>query len=65
MRQAQQVVRLRHRGRRLDQYGVADVGGRELRRVPEFDDCLRLAREADVPVRDVLAAASGLPPDGD
>lgn len=45
------------------QVKVALLGGEALRRVPEFADCLRLAREANVPVRDVLAAATGTPVD--
>jgi uncharacterized protein (DUF111 family) len=39
------------------QVKVALLGGEVLRRVPEFDDCLRVAEAAGVPVRDVLAAA--------
>jgi len=38
---------------------VALDGDRVLRRVPEFEVCAKLAREAGVPVRDVLAAAAG------
>jgi uncharacterized protein (DUF111 family) len=37
---------------------VARRDGRVLKAAPEFDDCLRLAREASVPVKDVLAAAA-------
>jgi len=44
------------------QVKVALLGGKALRRIPEFSDCLRLARQAKVPVRDVLAAA-GIPPE--
>jgi len=32
--------------------------GQVLTRQPELDDCLKLAREADIPLRDVLSAAS-------
>lgn len=39
---------------------LALAGDKVLRRVPEFDDCLALARSAGVPVRDVLAAAGGV-----
>ena len=38
---------------------AALVGGRVLRRVPEFEACAEIARKAGVPVRDVLAAAAG------
>ena len=38
---------------------VALAGDRVLRRVPEFEACAELARSAGVPVRDILAAASG------
>ena len=44
---------------------VALSGGRELRRVPEFEACAELARRAGVPVRDVLAAAAAAPADED
>ncbi len=36
---------------------LALLGGEVLRRMPELDDCARLARAAGVPLRDVLAAA--------
>jgi uncharacterized protein (TIGR00299 family) protein len=39
---------------------VALVGDVVLRRVPEFEACAELAHAAGVPVRDVLAAASGV-----
>jgi uncharacterized protein (TIGR00299 family) protein len=39
------------------QVKVALLGDEELRRMPEFNDCLRVAEAAGVPVRDVLAAA--------
>jgi uncharacterized protein (TIGR00299 family) protein len=39
---------------------VALAGDTVLRRVPEFEACAELAREAGVPVRDVLAAASAV-----
>ena len=40
---------------------LALAGDRVLRRVPEFEDCAALARKTGVPVRDILAAASGGP----
>ena len=42
---------------------VALSGDTVLRRVPEFEPCAELARKAGVPVRDVLAAAGGVPVD--
>lgn len=39
---------------------VAIAGDTVLRRVPEFEACAELARNAGVPVRDVLAAAGGM-----
>ena len=39
---------------------VALAGDTVLRRVPEFEACAELARQAGVPVRDVLAAAGGV-----
>ena len=38
---------------------LALAGDEVLRRVPEFEACAALARQAGVPVRDVLAAAGG------
>ncbi len=38
---------------------VALTGGQVLRKIPEFEACAELARQAGVPVRDVLAAAGG------
>ena len=38
---------------------VALAGGQVLRKIPEFEACAELARQAGVPVRDVLAAAGG------
>lgn len=43
---------------------VALIGDEVLRRVPEFEACADLARSAGVPVRDVLAAASGTGDEG-
>jgi uncharacterized protein (TIGR00299 family) protein len=39
-------------------FKVARRHGRVLNAAPEFDDCLRLARERGIPVKDVQAAAS-------
>ncbi|MGD9252993.1 MAG: nickel pincer cofactor biosynthesis protein LarC [Holophagae bacterium] len=44
---------------------VAMAGERLLRRVPEFEACAELARNAGVPVRDILAAAAGVIEEGD
>jgi uncharacterized protein (TIGR00299 family) protein len=44
-------------------FAVAD--GRILRQVPEFEDCAELASKTGVPVRDILAAASGVVEDPD
>ncbi len=38
---------------------LALLGGEVLRRMPELDDCARVAGVAGVPLRDVLAAAGG------
>jgi uncharacterized protein (TIGR00299 family) protein len=40
---------------------LALAGDTVLRRIPEFEDCAALARKTGVPVRDILAAASGGP----
>ncbi len=40
---------------------VALAGDKVLRRVPEFEPCAALARETGVPLRDILAAAGGVP----
>ncbi len=40
---------------------AALIDGTVVRRVPEFEDCAELARKTGVPVRDILAAAGGLP----
>jgi hypothetical protein len=40
---------------------AAMIGDTVVRRVPEFEDCAELARKAGVPVRDILAAAGGVP----
>jgi uncharacterized protein (DUF111 family) len=39
-------------------FKVARRDGRILNASPEFDDCVRIARERDLPVKDVQAAAS-------
>ncbi len=39
-------------------FKVARLGGRVVNASPEFEDCLRLASERKVPVKDVQAAAS-------
>ncbi len=46
---------------------LALLGDEVLRRIPELDDCARLARVAGVPLRDVLAAAgaAGAPEEED
>lgn len=44
---------------------AALIGGTVVRRVPEFEPCAELARKTGVPVREILAAAGGLPPEGD
>ena len=40
---------------------AALIGDTVVRRVPEFEPCAELARKTGVPVRDILAAAGGLP----
>ncbi len=40
---------------------AALIGDSVVRRVPEFEPCAELARETGVPVREILAAAGGLP----
>jgi len=40
---------------------AALIGDTVVRRVPEFEDCAELARKTGVPVRDILAAAGGVP----
>lgn len=40
---------------------AALIGDTVVRRVPEFEPCAELARETGVPVREILAAAGGLP----
>ena len=40
---------------------LALAGDTVLRRIPEFEDCAALARKTGVPVRDILAAATGGP----
>ena len=40
---------------------AALIGDTVVRRVPEFEPCAELARRTGVPVRDILAAAGGLP----
>lgn len=40
---------------------AALAGDTVVRRVPEFEACAELARKTGVPVRDILAAAGGLP----
>jgi len=42
---------------------AALIGDTVVRRVPEFEDCAELARKTGVPVRDILAAAGGVPPE--
>jgi uncharacterized protein (DUF111 family) len=39
-------------------FKVARRDGRILNASPEFDDCVRIARERDIPLKDVQAAAS-------
>lgn len=64
----------RHLERRMETAGTpwgpvpvkaALWNGRVIRRVPEFEPCAELARQAGVPVRDILEAAAGLPPEDD
>jgi uncharacterized protein (DUF111 family) len=39
-------------------FKVARLGGSVVNASPEFDDCLRIASEREVPVKDVQAAAT-------
>ena len=39
-------------------FKVARLGGAIVNAAPEFDDCVRIASERGVPVKDVQAAAS-------
>jgi uncharacterized protein (DUF111 family) len=39
-------------------FKIARRAGRILNASPEFDDCVRIARERDLPLKDVQAAAS-------
>ncbi len=40
---------------------AALIGDTVVRRVPEFEPCAELARKTGIPVRDILAAAGGVP----